>query len=198
MALWWYKYRLSLGKQRKSTEIVDLVQTQHSLFSFNWIFMRLADYRHKISNEFEFLPDRNIDFRVTCSLVPTPTPPIQPCPEHSLFSFDWIFMKFADNLDRHKNSRRVQILAGSDLNHFGVTVLTLECKQNTFDFVQSVACVIFIQSLWNLQINRTGIKYSKSWKWATLHFLLWSYMPLIAGMLGLRWAIVVPLGNLFC
>ena len=33
--------------------------------------MRLADNvdSHKISDEFEFRPDRNIDFRVTCPLV---------------------------------------------------------------------------------------------------------------------------------
>ena len=44
--------------------------------------------------------------------------------------------------------------------------------------MRSVACVIFTQSLWNLQINRSGIKYST---WFTLE---------IAGRLGLRWAIV--------
>ena len=44
----------------------------HSLFRFNRIFISLADNldRHTISNDFEFRPDRTIDFGVTCPLVP--------------------------------------------------------------------------------------------------------------------------------
>ena len=43
-----------------------------SLFRLNQIFMRLADNqdRHKISNKFEFRPDRTSDLGVTCPLVP--------------------------------------------------------------------------------------------------------------------------------
>ena len=73
--------------------------------------------------------------------------------------------------------------------------LPLSAKKNsTSDFVRSIACVIFIQSLWNLQINRTGIKHLTGWKLG--HIALFT-LPLIAGMLGLRWAIFAPVGNFF-
>ena len=44
----------------------------HSLFSFYWIFMRLADnlHWHKIWDMFEFRLDQTFDFGVTCPLVP--------------------------------------------------------------------------------------------------------------------------------
>ena len=79
--------------------------------------MKLADNpdRHRISDEFEFQPDWTIDFEVTCPLVPKKH--IPPCPEHSLFSFDWIFMKVADNLDRHKIVDKFEFRQ----DHFGVT-----------------------------------------------------------------------------
>ena len=49
------------------------------------------------------------------------TPHIQPCPEYSLFSFDWIFMmKVADNLDRHKISDEFEFRQDRTI-HFGVT-----------------------------------------------------------------------------
>ena len=127
---------------------------EHSLLSFNLIFMKLADNmdRHKISDEFKFRPDWTID----CSYLPfsAEKPCIPPCPEHSPFSFDGIFMKLADNLDRHKVARQVWIPVTSDYSLW--CYLPLCAKKNIFDFVRSVAFVIFIKSLWNLQINRTG------------------------------------------
>ena len=70
---------------------------------------------------------------------------IRPCPEHSLFSFDWIFMKVADNLDRHKISDDFNFLQ-DHTNHFGVTCPCVP-KNPIFNFVLCVCCVIFIQSL---------------------------------------------------
>ena len=82
--------------------------------------MKLADNpdRNKISDwsdKFEFLSDWTID----CSYLPFSVEKthILPCPEHSLFSFDWIFMKVADNLDRHKLSDKIEFRQ----DHFGVT-----------------------------------------------------------------------------
>ena len=171
---------------------------------------------YKDSDEFEFWPDRTIDFGITCPLVrKKETTHIRPCSEHSLlifywnlqitwtgikawtslnsgyigylpfsakknkkiirpcpahtcslFSFDWIFMKVADNLDRHKILYEFEFRLDHTI-HFGVNCPWAP-KKPIFDFVRSIACVIFIQSLWNLQINRTGvirdIKYSRSLK----------------------------------
>ena len=71
-------------------------------------------------------------------------------------------MKLADNL-------RTGIKSRMSLNSRKITLFTLEllalvCKKHPCLTVQSIACVIFIQSLWNLQIDRIGIKYSTSWK----------------------------------
>ena len=52
-------------------------------------------------------------------------------------------------------------------------------------------------AIMHLQMNRTGINIRQVRNWVTLHYLLWSYMPLIAGTLGLRWAIVAHLTTCF-
>ena len=67
--------------------------------------MKLTDNldMHKILDEFEFRPVRAIGFGVPCTLVQK-IPNIRPCLEHNLFSFDWIFMRVADNLGRHRLS----------------------------------------------------------------------------------------------
>ena len=96
--------------------------------------MKLADNpdRPKISDEFDFKPDWNIDFGITCPLVQKQLQQqhIPPCPEHSLFSFDWIFMKVADNLARIKSR------AGSKSGKITLELLSLECQEKLiFDFV---------------------------------------------------------------
>ena len=75
---------------------------EHRLFSFYWIFMRLADnlYRRKIWDLFEFRLDQTFDFGVTCPLVPKT--PYLTLSRASLLSFNWNFMKLRDNLNRHK------------------------------------------------------------------------------------------------
>ena len=83
--------------------------------------MKLADNmdRHKILDEFKFRPVRTIVFGVTCHLVPKNTI-ILPCPEHSLFSFHWIFMKVADNVDSHKILYEFDVRQDQNI-HFGDT-----------------------------------------------------------------------------
>ena len=77
-------------------------------------------------------------------------------------------MEVADNLDRLKISDEFEF--GRDRTiHFGVTCPWVPKKTNIFYFVRSIACIIFIQSLWNLQINRTGKNYLKSLKLARPH-----------------------------
>ena len=78
--------------------------------------------------------------------------------------------------------------------HYSVwSHLPLHAKQTIFNFAQVGACVIFI----NLRINRIGIKYLTGGKLGhiapftlELRHLFWSYMPLFAGTLDHRWAIV--------
>ena len=57
-------------------------------------------------------------------------------------------MKVADNLDRHKIPDEFEFRQNRTI-HFGVTCPLMPKKKHThtFDFVQSIACVIFIQSL---------------------------------------------------
>ena len=52
-------------------------------------------------------------------------------------------MKVADNLDMHEILDKFEFRQ----DHFRVTCPSGPKKKKTFDFVQSVACVIFIQSL---------------------------------------------------
>ena len=56
-------------------------------------------------------------------------------------------MKPADNLDRHKIG----------LLNFGVTCPLVQ-KKPIFDLVRSIACLVLIETSWNLQITWTGIK----------------------------------------
>ena len=78
--------------------------------------MKLADNpdRYKIS-ELEFQPDWTIDFGVTCPVVPKN--PLFHLVQNMAFSFDWVFMKVAGNLDRHKISDKFKFRQ----DHFGVT-----------------------------------------------------------------------------
>ena len=67
--------------------LLDLC-SEHSLFSFYWMFMRLADnlHRHKIWDMFEFRLDQTFDFGVTCTLVPKT--PYSTLARASLLSFN--------------------------------------------------------------------------------------------------------------
>ena len=169
---------------------------------------KLADNldRQKISNDFVF-PARLGCWPWSHLPLSAENLPIRPCPEHRLFSFDWIFMKVADSLDRHKiletlwkfadNQDRQKISNDFDFparsDNPLCSYLPLSAKKPTLDFVRSIA---WVQSLW--KINRTGINYSTSWKlghialftlelhafdwiysFISVHYLLWSYMPLI-------------------
>ena len=158
--------------------------------------MKVADNmdRHKISDEFEFQPDRTLDFWVTCPLVQ----------KKNIFDLVWsiaclVLTESLWNLQITWTGIKSWMCSKSGK----IRLLTLEffCpwvpKNPIFDFVLSVACVICIQSLWNLQINMTDIRIFSKLDWATWHYLLWSYMPLIASTLGLRWVVVALLGNLF-
>ena len=97
-------------------------------------------------------------------------PNIRPCPEHILFSFDGIFMKVADNLERHKISDEFRLRQNRTI-HFGVTCPWVP-KNLIFHFVWIIVYVISMQSLWNLQINRTGTKNLTSWKLGNIVLLI--------------------------
>ena len=53
---------------------------------------------HKISDEFEFRPDRTTDYGVSCPIMG------KWCLNASSFIFDRIIIKVAGNQDRHKSS----------------------------------------------------------------------------------------------
>ena len=62
---------------------------------------------HKISDEFEFRPDRTTDYGASCLIMG------KWCLHASSFIFDGIFIKVAGNQDTHK---------GSDVFNFGPLV----------------------------------------------------------------------------
>ena len=80
---------------------------------------------HKISDEFEFWPDRTIDYGVSCPSASKKNPiDLQgKCCLHATcrsFSFDRIIIKVAGNQDRHKSTDEFDF--GPDqTTHFGVT-----------------------------------------------------------------------------
>ena len=70
-------------------------------------------------------------------------------------------------------------------------------KNPIFDFVHSIACLIFIQSLWYLQINRTGIKYLTSWKLGHIALFTFELHALDCWHVGSQVGDHCPLGYLF-
>ena len=70
-------------------------------------------------------------------------------------------MKIEDNLDSHKISDEFKFRQDRSI-HIGLTCFWV--PKTPYLTLSGAYHVIFIQSLWNLQINRTGIKYSTSWK----------------------------------
>ena len=77
---------------------------------------------HKISDKFEFWPDRTTDYRVSCPWASKKFPiEMGKWSLHaSAFIFDWIIIKVAGNQDRHKSSDEFDF--GPDqTTHFGVT-----------------------------------------------------------------------------
>ena len=162
-------------------------------FSFDPIFVKLAGNRdrHKILDEFKFQPDRTTPFEVI------------------------LIKASGQNIDKRVNSLvligslwKLQITwtgiksqMSSDLDKIALFILELlaiECQKKTiFIFVWSIACVIFIRSLWNLQINRIGIKYSTSWKLDHIALLTVELHALDCWHVGSQVSDYCPLGNLF-
>ena len=145
---------------------------------------KLADNRdrHKILDEFEFRPDQTIYFGVTCPLVPINAifGLVQSVACFWLKGAAWTGMKSGTS----SNSAKIRI--------FTLVLLALECQKPNIIFyiVQSIiSLLIFIQFLWNLQINRTGIKYWTSLKLDHIALFTWSYMPWIAGWVSGEWSL---------
>ena len=59
---------------------------------------------HKISDEFEFRPDRTTNYALRSKKFPIDFTMGKWCLHASLFIFDRIIIKVADNQDRHKSS----------------------------------------------------------------------------------------------
>ena len=80
---------------------------------------------HKISDKFEFRPDRTTDYGVCCLSLSVKKIShrltIGKCCLHaSSFIFDWIIIKVAGNQDRHKSSDEFDFVP-DQTTHFGVT-----------------------------------------------------------------------------
>ena len=75
--------------------------------------------------------------------------------EHSLSSFNQIFMRPADNLHRQEISDGFEFRPDWTID-FGVTY-PLVPKNAIFDLFQSIACLVLTGSLWKLQMTWTGI-----------------------------------------
>ena len=106
--------------------------------------MKLADNmdRHKISDEFEFPPDRTIDFGVTCPFVPKT---LIFTLVRSIACFNCNFMKLADNPDRHKILDEFEFQPDSTIDW--TVTCPLVPENPVFHLVQSIACLVLIGSI---------------------------------------------------
>ena len=80
----------------------------------------------------------------------------------AFFSFNWIFMRLADNLDRHKISKEFEFRP--DRTSDCRVICPLVPKPPISDLVRSIACLISIETLRNLQMIWTGTKSRTSSK----------------------------------
>ena len=103
---------------------------EHSLLSCNHNFMKLD--RHKISDVFEFRPDRTIDSGVTCPLVPK-IPILDFVRSIACLVLIGFLRKlqitWTSDLDRHKISEKLEFQQNRTI-HFGV--LAFECLKNPY------------------------------------------------------------------
>ena len=55
-------------------------------------------------------------------------------------------MKLADNMDRYKISDELEFRTDQNID-FGVTCPLMKKKKNIFDLVQSIACLVLVETL---------------------------------------------------
>ena len=156
---------------------------EHSLLNFNWNFMKLADTldKHKISEEFEFRPDRIINYWVTCA-----------CAENPIFDLVRTIACLVLTGSLWKLLTGITSRMSSTI-HFRKTCPWVQkyiklCPEHSLCNFHS----IFVK-LAN-KLNRCEIFD----KLETAPHFLWSYIPLIAGMLRLWWAIVAHWTTCVC
>ena len=120
--------------------------------------------KHKISNKFEYQPDRNIDLRDTCPFVPT-NKYIRPCPEQSLFSFDWMFMKVAKSITSQTSSNSIKIRLFAFLIRL--------CPEHRLCILYPILMTLADKQAWNqfhkIAKQELRLKFFLKWKaWATI------------------------------
>ena len=140
---------------------------------------------HRISDEFDFGLDRTIHFAVTGPWAMKNSPiDLQRrkcCPENSAFTFDRIIFKLAGNQDNHKISDEFEFRPDRTM-HFGVTFPWVP-NNAVFDFVRSIAFLVFIGSLWDLQIIWACIKCHKTpYSEHSLLSFNWNCMKVVANL----------------
>ena len=153
--------------------------------------MKLVDNldKHKILDEFEFRPDRNIEFRVTCTLVPKKT----------IFDFVrciacLVLIGSLGTLHITWTGIKSQTSSNSGkITLFTLELLAFECQKQhsrlsgAYNLCNSYPIFMKLTRLKMSELILMSRKVKKkTGNWATLYYLLWSYMPLIVDTLGLR------------
>ena len=131
----------------------------------------------KISNEFEFRPDRTTDYGVSCSWTSKKFPYTYNrkwwCLHASSFIFDRIIIKFvAGNQERHKNSVELDF-GPNQTTHFGVTCPWVTKLSLFWTWIslkpvgQSWAnfmCIIGVGERLHKVLGQIGSKFSFPWQ----------------------------------
>ena len=91
-------------------------------------------------------------------------------------------MKLADNLDRHKILDVFKFWQDQTLWSY----FSLSAKKPHIQLCPNCSLYNFYPNFMKLADKQGRYKIFSELDWATLHYLLSSYMPLIAGMLGFR------------
>ena len=86
--------------------------------------------------------------------------------------------RYLGNYDGHEILDEFEILPDRT-TYFGVTCLWMP-KKPVFDLIWSIACLIYIESLWNWENTRIGITSWMGRKSDRTFFSLRTYMPLSA------------------
>ena len=115
-----------------------------------------------------------------------------------LIGFLW---KLQNNLDRHKFSDEFKFRHDRTIHLELLQYLLLSAKETHILLCPDHSLRNFYSIFMKLAINRTCINYLTSWKLG--HVALFKFgdphlsTPLIAGMLGLRWAILAHWATLY-
>ena len=144
-------------------------------FIFHWSFVTLAGNEdiHKISDKFDFGPNRSIHFWSYCHWATEKDFPIdlqwrKCCPDNSYFTFDRIFINLAGNQDSYKILDEFEFRQDRII-HFGVTCPWVAKRAHIWHCPIDGA-FSFDGSSSNLQVARTLPDDLEFWPYQTIDF----------------------------